>query len=235
MNRSVKFGLAALAVATTLSIRAAEEAEDEGAIGWTPIALGIASPVQLPWGLARWDVFGIDINLLYSDAPKMYGLGVGGLAMTTRDDMCGLVVGGLCNFACKNTYGLRATAGANICLGEGYGVDIGSFAYRKEFWGVDVELLGTFQDEVHGMQVALLGNFSREMSYGWTVAGIGNYASKAYGCQTALLFNATQELHGAQIALVNYAQECPWGFQIGLINLIMDNSWKVLPFVNGYF
>ena len=232
MNRIIKVGLAAVAIA---AVSPASADEEEGSVGWTPIALGIASPVQLPWGLARWDVFGLDLNLLYSDAPKMYGLGIGGLAMTTRDDMMGLQIGGLCNFSLRNTYGLRTTAGANICLGESYGVDIGLFGFRGEFWGVDIEGLGSLQDEIHGIQIGGLANVSREMSYGWTVAGLGNFAKKAYGCQTALLFNATEELHGAQIALVNYAQECPWDFQIGLVNIIMDNKVKVLPIVNGYF
>ena len=70
---------------------AASEKEQvyDGAVGWTPIAVGVASPLQLPWGRARWDVFGLDCNLFYSDAPKMYGIGVGGIAMATRDDLKG--------------------------------------------------------------------------------------------------------------------------------------------------
>ena len=87
MKKSVAFGFAALALA--VSVPAFAEEEEEGAIGWTPVAIGLASPVQLPWGMARWDVFGLDLNLFYSDAPKMYGIGIGGLAMTTRDDLMG--------------------------------------------------------------------------------------------------------------------------------------------------
>ena len=72
MKNPVKFGLAALALAAVLPASAAEVEveEDEGAVGWTPIAFGLASPVQLPWGRAQWDVFGLDLNILYSDAPK---------------------------------------------------------------------------------------------------------------------------------------------------------------------
>ena len=67
MKKSIKFGFMALALAAT--VPAFAEEEEEGAIGWTPIAFGLASPVQLPWGLARWDVFGLDLNVFYSDAP----------------------------------------------------------------------------------------------------------------------------------------------------------------------
>ena len=36
--------------------------------GWTTVAVGLATPVALPWGLEKWDVFGIDLNLGYSDS-----------------------------------------------------------------------------------------------------------------------------------------------------------------------
>lgn len=237
MNKFVKVGFLSVAMAVTTSVFAQEvEAEEEGAVGWTPIAIGIASPVQLPWGLATWDVFGLDLNVLYSDAPKMYGIGVGGLAMTTRDDLMGLQVSGLCNWNSKDVYGLRATLGANISFGETYGMDAGCFAYREgDFWGVDAEFLGAYQQSIWGVQLAGLCNLSFVQSYGLTAAIGGNMAKTAYGCQLAGVFNMTDELHGCQIGLVNFARECPWGFQIGLVNIIMDNSVKVLPIVNCYF
>ena len=52
------------------------------------------------------DVFGLDLNVLYSDAPKMYGLGIGGIAMATRDDMKGVQVSALCNWATKDVAGI---------------------------------------------------------------------------------------------------------------------------------
>lgn len=234
MNRFIKVGFAAMAIAA-MAPAFAEDIEEEGAVGWTPIALGLASPVQLPWGHARWDAFGLDVNVLYTGAPKIYGIGAGGLGVYNADDAAGVIASALCNWADKDVYGVRATIGANISQATVYGLEAGMFGYRKEFWGVDAEFLGTVQDEMYGVQVAFIANVARVKSYGWTVAAVANLATKAYGCQTAILFNGTEELHGAQIGLINYAQECPWGFQIGLINIIMDNSLKVLPFVNGYF
>ena len=239
MKRSFKFGVAALAIAATVPVFANEDVEVENeyeAIGWTPIAIGIASPVQLPWGSHTWDVFGLDLGILWADNPKMYGLGISGIAMATRDDMVGLQVSGLCNWATKGVYGMRATVGANITYGPTYGVDMGAFAYRTdEMWGWDTEFLGNYGQKFWGLQIAGLLNLSLEQSYGCSIAVGGNMAKVAYGCQTAGIFNFTDELHGAQIGLVNFAKECPWGFQIGLVNIIMDNSIKVLPIVNGYF
>ena len=238
MNKSIKIGFAALAVAASVNVFAEDvEAESEyEAIGWTPIAIGIASPVQLPWGSHKWDVFGLDLNIIWSDAPKMYGLGIGGIAMATRDDMLGLQISGLCNWATKDVYGVRATLGANISFGTVYGWDAGGFAYRDgDMWGLDTEFIGAYGKKFWGAQIAGIVNLATEQSYGLTAAIGGNMAKVAYGCQLGAVFNFTDELHGCQIALVNFAKECPWGFQIGLVNIIMDNSIKVLPLVNGYF
>lgn len=239
--KSFKLGFAAFAVATSVCAFAKNadvnvvEEEDEGAIGWTPIAVGIASPVQLPWGSHKWDVFGLDLNVIWSDAPKMYGLGIGGIAMATRDDLMGLQISGLCNWASKDVCGMRATLGGNICYGNTYGVEAGLFSYRDgEFWGWDTEFICAYQPKFWGLQISGLANVATEQSYGCSIAALCNWAPVDYGFDLAI-FNYTTELHGCQIGVVNYAKECPWGFQIGLVNIIMDNSWKVLPIVNCYF
>ena len=233
--RMIKCGIAALALATVVPAFAEEEVADEGAIGWTPIAFGIASPVQMPWGRAMWDVFGLDLNILYSDAPKMYGLGIGGVAMACRDDMIGLQLSALCNWNTKDIYGMRVTVGGNIAFGETYGMDVGLFGFRGDMWGWDTEFLGSYQDNFWGLQIGGLANVTMVQSYGATIAVGGNWAKTAYGLQLGGVFNFTDELHGCQLGLVNFARECPWGFQIGLVNIILDNKIKVLPIVNGYF
>jgi hypothetical protein len=234
MNRLIKTGIAALAIAA-VAPAFADEVEDEGVVGWTPLAIGLATPVQLPWGIERWDVFGLDVNLLYTDTPKMYGLGIGGLGMTTRDDLIGVGVGGLFNYASKDVNGLRATLGANICRGTLRGLDVGLVGYHHVVRGVDFELLGGLYDEMYGVQAGLLVNFAREMNYGLSAAVGVNIAHRSYGCQAALVFNHANVLNGCQLGLVNFADECEWGFQVGLINVIMSNKVKVLPIVNGYF
>ena len=246
--KTLKFGMAALALTAAVTTFAQETnpdvnivenetEEEEGAIGWTPVAIGLLSPVQLPWGMARWDVFGLDLNILYSDAPKMYGLGIGGLAMRTRDGLRGVEISGLCNWDDKDVYGLRLTLGANIAFGDTYGWDSGCFAYRTgEMHGVDVEFIGSYQQEnFWGVQIGGLVNFTTAQTYGANLAIGGNISKVAYGLELGGVFNFTDELHGCQIGLVNYARECPWGFQIGLVNIILDNQIKVLPIVNAYF
>ena len=240
MKKSVKFGIVALALAAVVpsfAENADVETESEyEAIGWTPIAVSLCSPVQIPWGSHTWDVFGLNLGILWSDTPKMYGLGLGTLAMANRDDVMGLETTAFCNWATKDVYGMRVTLGANIAFGTTYGVDMGAFAYRPgDMWGWDTEFLGTYTKNAWGLQVAGLINLTTEQSYGCSIAVGGNMAKCAYGCQVGGIFNFTDELHGAQVGIVNFAKECPWGFQVGIVNIIMENVIPVLPIVNASF
>lgn len=237
MNRIIKVGLMSLAMAAVVPAFADEELEvvDEGADGWTPITFGIASPVQLPWGHCKWDVYGLDIGLLYSGQQKAYGLEIAGVAAYNKGNAGGLKVSGLLNWSKQDFYGVRATLGGNICNEVAYGFQAGAFGYGKDFWGLDVEFLGAWNQNVWGWQIGGLANIVRQQSYGWELAIGCNISDIAYGCQLSGLFNMANELHGCQIGLVNYADDCEWGFQIGLVNIIMSNKLKVLPILNAYF
>jgi hypothetical protein len=211
------------------------EKEADGVVGWSPIAIGLATPVQLPWGFHCWDVYGLDLNVFYSDAPKVYGFNVAGLAGVTRDKMIGFQTTGLFNFAMENVYGLRATLGLNLARKNVYGAEIGGVGLREKIYGLDVEFLGAAQREMCGLQVSLIANVTDGKACGCSIAGGTNLSRVTNGLQLALIFNGTEELNGAQIGLVNFTDYCASGFQIGLINVIMSNQVKVLPIVNGYF
>lgn len=240
MNRTIKGAFAALAITCSLNLIAAEDmitfaSDREEVVGWTPICLGIATPVQLPFGMNKWDVFGLDVNLLYSDAPKMYGIDVGGLAAVTRNDLMGLQVAALFNYAVEDVYGARVTLGVNLAKANVYGLEVGGFALRPSFCGLDVNLVGSYQREFCGVGVSGIANIATVKSSGVVLALGCNIAPVMSGLSIAGLYNHATELHGCQIALVNYCTECVSGFQIGLVNFIMSNQIKVLPFVNGYF
>ena len=238
----IKTVVAAFAVTAVASVYAQdaapeagsqEEAVVEESYGWTPIAFGLATPVQLPWGINKWDVFGLDFNLFYSDAPEVWGVQFG-FANTVRRELRGAGFSGVFNYADKDVLGARFTLGANLCKGTLYGADFGGIGIHNEIKGVDVELVGCAQRNITGANFSLLGSLTDNESYGATF-GCVNLARTAYGAQVAFAYNQTEELHGCQIGLVNYCRECPWGFQIGIVNIILDNTVKVLPIVNGYF
>ncbi len=235
MNRTIGLGMAALALAATAPAFAQDAEELEDTVGWTPIAIGIATPVQLPWGIDRWDVYGLDFNLIYSDAPKMVGLDIGGAATLTRRGMKGVCLSAFCNAAVGNAYGIRLTCGLNMASKTVKGVEMGMIAFRDSMYGFDAHFIGNAQQNVCGLQIGGLANVTGTESYGCTIAGACNLARTAYGLQLACLFNMTDELHGAQVGLVNYVDYCENGFQIGLVNIVRSNVIPVLPFVNGRF
>ncbi|MBP5790800.1 MAG: hypothetical protein J6W80_00890 [Kiritimatiellae bacterium] len=239
MKNILKTAVAAIALAGSLNLFADKVKDglepEEGVVGWTPIAIGLATPIQLPYGLNRWDVHGIDLNLFYSDAPEMIGVDIGGLASVVRQDMYGAQFGGFVNFNCCDVYGMRLSLGLNWCGQTANGFDFGFMSFGDRFRGVEFGLLGTVQHNVSGVALAGLANVTDTQSYGCTLALGANLARVAYGLQGSIFFNMTEELHGAQIGFVNWATECPSGFQIGLVNIILDNRIKVLPFVNGFF
>ena len=235
MNKAIKVGVAALALVAVQSVRAqSEEPVVEESYGWTPVAFGLATPLQLPWGFDKWDVFGFDFNVFYSQAPLMYGWQVG-CANSVGREMIGLSTSGLFNWISGDAIGSSITLGLNRTKGTLYGFDAGSVGWHENVVGCDIEVVGTWQQNITGCNIAVLGNVTRQESCGCTIGGVCNIADKAYGCQLAGVYNQAEELHGCQIGLVNYARECPWGFQIGLVNIILDNTVKVLPIVNGYF
>ncbi len=248
MKQTIKISAAALAIASLATAfaqdveeteveetQAAVAVEQSESVGWTPIALGIATPIQLPWGWRKWDVFGLDLNLLYSDAPRVYGLEAGLVAVQTTEPSKGLFLSLACNAAREDVAGVRATIGVNYCGTDIKGVDIGGLGLRRGIYGVGLNLLGAIQKNMCGVEISGLGNFDSIESYGVSIAGVCNMARSASGLQMAIVYNGTDELSGCQIGLVNFADECVSGFQIGLINIILSNQVKVLPFVNGYF
>ena len=193
MNQKIKVGVAAFALTAVVSVFAADveaeeaEAQETQAVGWTPFALSIASPVQLPWGLAKWDVFGLDLGIFYNDSPNVYGLDVS-LANTVREEFAGLALGGLFNFSQGDAYGMRGTLGVNMSNASVYGFDAGGIGIHRNIYGVDAELVCGIQENIVGAQFSLICNLTKEESYGATFSGV-NIAKTAYGAQVGFLYN----------------------------------------------
>ena len=242
MNRIAKSALfacalTALAVNPTLAQEEAKDypgAPDPTSYGYTVLAIGIGTPFALPWGF-DWDVFGLDLNFVYGDCNKMYGLELAGVANTARLDMLGLQASLACNFANRDAVGAQIGL-VNIGNRTTYGLSIDGVSLHRDFLGLGIDgLIGAYDSEFYGLEIAGLGSAVREDMWGWQIGGAANFARRLHGFQTALLFNMTEELRGAQLALVNYASTCSAGFQIGLLNFIMDNQVPVLPIFNCYF
>ena len=203
--------------------------------GWTALAVGLATPVQLPWGIDKWDVFGLDINLGYSDAPKMYGLEVALGGNVARKTMMGIQAAVGFNYSNTNSYGLVFSL-FNMNNKAFYGLSADAFGRNRNVYGVEVNVLGAMTEQtLGGLSVNGLANAVDGDVYGLQASIGANFARRLNGLQLAIVYNQTSMLWGGQIGLVNMATECDHGFQLGLINIIMDNQWPVLPIVNWYF
>ena len=238
--KNMKLALATAAIAATVTVFAAESAADNGtegqgvgAVGWTPVQVGIFAPVSIPWGF-DWDVKGFDLDLFYIETVKLQGLGISGIASRTRDNQDGLLISGACNWNDADVHGLGITLGANLGFGDVYGVDIATFGMRNLMKGMDVNLLASCQKDFVGWQTSGVCNFTEGSCAGASFALALNMAKIEKGLQVAAI-NSAEELTGVQIGAINIAHECRKGLQIGVINIVLDNKVKILPIANGYF
>ena len=203
--------------------------------GWSVIALGLATPVQLPWGIEKWDIFGLDLNLGYSDSMTMYGWEFAFGANAAHKCFIGLQTAAGFNFSNEDAYGLAFSL-FNMNNQEFYGLSLDAVGYNRNVYGLEVNVLGAMTEQMmSGLQISGLANVVGEDMYGVHAALAANFARRVHGLQLALVYNQTDLLRGCQIALVNMAFACDHGFQIGLVNVIMDNQLPFLPIVNGYF
>ena len=229
--------VAMMAAAISVSASAKEAgaaATEEKSVGWTPIAIGLATPVQMPWSF-NWDVFGRDVNLAYADANRVAGVEVALGGCVSRTYLAGLQVSAICNYNDGDLYGMQAA----ICdiNDDVYGFQASAFAMGKHVYGLQANLLGAIAtEEFWGLRVSGLASLNNGKTAGAEISGLVNLSRTVEGCQIALGYNQTEVLHGCQIALVNYAQSSTTSaFQIGLVNIIRDNVVPVLPLVNGCF
>ena len=230
------FALAAFAVQPSFEKEApaAGRAPDPVSYGYTVLRVGIGTPVALPWGF-DWDIFGLDVNFLYSDANKMDGIQIGGLANVARLNMNGFQAALCCNLANRDANGLTVSA-VNLCNGEFMGINIDAVGVNRGACGLTIDGLGAGVDRsFYGLSIAGLTSMVREDMWGWQIAGGATFARRVHGFQTSLLFNMTDDLRGAQLGLINYAATCTAGFQIGLLNIITDNQVPFLPIFNCCF
>lgn len=239
--KNMKLAIATAAIAASITVLAAGNAADDkstegqgiGAIGCTPVQIGLCAPVSFPWGF-DWDLKGVGIDLFYSENVLLKGLAISGLAGRARDEQGGVLISGLCNWNDGDVNGLSLTLGANLAFGDVYGIGVSTFGMRNLMKGFDANLVASYQKSFVGWQNSCICNFTEEDCKGASFALALNMAKVETGLQVATI-NSAAELHGVQIGVVNIAQECPWGLQIGVINIILDNKVKILPIVNGYF
>lgn len=230
----------ALTVATGLSeARAAGERTWE----WSPLGLGIAAPIQLPF--TETDVYGIRLGGLFGSNADVCGLDVS-LAALERGQMVGVQVAGF-TWAVQDVYGLQVGAVANVVRENVVGVQlglvnadfgelndglaVGAVNYSLAYDGVQVAALNWNATVSAGVQVGV-GNYAAEEYAGGAVGAV-NLAGAMTGCQLGAV-NCANDVTGCQIGFVN-ATERLHGVQIGALNLVTESVLPIMVVVNASF
>lgn len=248
------FAAAAAVFASTVS-RAGQEtgyidlSQDDTVAGapWTAVALGIASPLQLPAVAWNWDVYGIRFSPFYSDGREMAGFDLGlagrncasfagwqiqGLGSWVRNDFTGWQIAGLADATLGNFAGWQIGGLCNYVKGSFDGWQIGAVNIDGSFAGWQI---GAANIDMGTSRGWLLGgaNIAADGFSGLST-GAFNYAMVFEGCQIGVVNIVADKGQGVQIGVYNGANN--WkGIQIGLLNVIPDAPLYCFPVMNANF
>ena len=207
MKKLMIVAVAALTLGAVLESKAENE-------NWkySPIGLGIAAPVQIP----------------FTDS-HVYGIRLGGIFGWNAD-----VYGIDCGFAqyASGNEGAPQVGAINVVGGDFDGLQVGAVnVVGAEVAGVQVGVLNWAELNAVGLQVALANTVARETT-GIAIGGV-QFSDSVEGGQIGIV-NLSNYVYGFQFGVINACDDIG-GVQIGCINLITTGLVPVLPFVNASF
>ena len=241
MKKLLVWGSLALAVAGQA---VADEIFKENVHPVTPLAISLASPLQLPG--PDWRVWGLRFDGFYGRSKELYGLDAG-IVARTDGDFWGIGVSGF-NSVNDNMSGIHAGVVANVVHGDVAGVQLGGVLNRDlgAVAGVQGALIN-YDGVLYGVQFGLL-DWNNGISYGWQTAvanvnvneftgasfGLVNMTNRMGGFQLGLVNLVDEEGSGLQVGLFNGAVKFE-GVQIGLLNVIQTSELPIMALVNANF
>ena len=217
---------------------------EERAWPWSPLGIGIAAPVQLPF--ISSDIYGIRIGGLFGYNHDVFGLDVG-VAEMTSGDFAG-VQGAAFSWTEGNAYGLQLSALANVVVGKSVtfqtalvnalhddagGLQLGAINYNESYAGVQAGAIINWNvTSSAGLQLGLI-NANQEDFFGWSFGALVNHAGTFRGFECGLI-NLAYDMTGCQLGLINACDEMH-GVQLGLINLIDNSKLPIMVLANASF
>lgn len=211
----------------------------------SPFSFSIATPLQLPG--SSWNVYGLAMNVFYTQHHVMYGLDTG-LVSFNRDDFAGVQLQGAVNWCNIDANGLQLGGLANVVMGNAASLQFSSAVNynRGEFFGGQISLVN-LNGALYGFQ---LGGFNYNKGVckafqigaananvnefrGCSVAAV-NFAGRFRGLQLGLINEIAETGRGVQIGVFNGAANYT-GLQLGLLNVIQNNSLPIMVLMNASF
>ena len=218
-------------------------AADDRAWAWSPLGVGLAAPIQLPF--MESDVYGLRFGGFFADNAEVRGLDFGLVELTTGS-FGGIAAAGV-NWTMGSAYGVQFGALANVVgvnavalhvapvnaiYGDAIGAQLGFINFDTGFRGARLGFINWSNTVSAGLEMGFL-NVSRE-DYSGAELGLLNFASKSNGLQLGLFNISKGPSTGVQVGLVNAADYLS-GVQIGLINMICKGPVPLMVLANASF
>ena len=210
MKKSMIAAMIGLAIGTGFTNAA--RAEEQRSWNWSPLGIGIAAPIQLPF--METDVHGLRIGGLFGCNQDVCGLDAG-LCEVSSGSFAGVGAAAF-NWVGKNAYGLQVGALANVVALDAYGLEAGLVnVVHGGFTGLQLGLVN-YDANFAGGRFGLV-NWSKTTSAGFDIGLVSVSGEDFAGLKLGAL-NLADRFVGAQIGLFNLSDGPSTGFQLGLVN-----------------
>ena len=240
-----------LAMTCALSVAAlavADEGKDYFAEAGHPtfvFQIGLDDPVQ--WPAAKYNVYGIRLDLIAPVCHDMYGIDFGFVGVTTHNlygialnfasivdsDLAGLQVGLFGNVAGGSAYGVQLAGLFNYGRSIGAGFQASMVNVSSVYTGLQLGgLVNVTKNEYWGVQLGLV-NVGLADTHGWSLGAVNN-TSRLFGVQIGFVNLATESGNGIQLGIFNGANNYN-GIQIGVLNALSNGAIEILPIFNANF
>ena len=215
---------------------------------WSPLGVGIAAPVQLPF--TDTDIYGLRFGGFFGWSRDVFGIDAGVVGLNNGD--LGGVQAGVFNWSSMDVYGIQLGALANVVNGTFDGIQFGTFnlVFTEPACGIQVGGVLNYDVALKGVQFAAI-NWESTYFSGWQIGGLANVVKEDCAGFSAGGLNYMNRFAGFQLGGVNLAEECVGlqlglfnganklvGVQIGLLNLVGVDpllNIPVLPIANASF
>ena len=188
----MKFIAAVLCVVSLSTASFAEtQRESEFASGgsWTPFAIGLLPPVQVPG--ADWDVVGLRLGILAARHHNVLFLSASGLVDLATGDVNGVEVAGLCNHIGRSSGVFQVAGVVNSVDGDFAGVQVAGVynAVNANAAGASVAAFNR-AEAMEGLQV---GVFNRAKALSGVQVGVVNLVDDGSECIQFGLVNVMRD------------------------------------------
>jgi len=244
MKKLMTVAIVALAACAAV----AEDDRIERSWSWSPLGVGIAAPIQLPF--TDTDIYGLRFGGVFGRNRNVYGIDAGIVEMS-GGDFAGIQASAF-SWSARDVGGLQFSAIANVVHGDFHGIQFGAFniVFAEPTCGIQLGGVLNYNASMEGVQLALL-NWETSAFAGWQVGGLANVVKEDAAGFSVGAINYMNRFVGFQLGAVNLAEECTGlqlgvfnaadslsGLQIGVLNLVCAEplfNVPVMPVVNASF